>query len=107
MSEIVVVEPIFHHEIHFEQGETSTARQQHHDYDDAMSITNVSSNSVDYAVQQGPFDSERLPTVFASEIQRFLRVANLLEREEPRVAYLCKSFFLLFFIKCVWLIHFC
>ncbi|XP_012567622.1 putative callose synthase 8 [Cicer arietinum] len=90
MSEIVVVEPIFHHEIHFEQGETSTARQQHHDYDDAMSITNVSSNSVDYAVQQGPFDSERLPTVFASEIQRFLRVANLLEREEPRVAYLCR-----------------
>lgn len=39
-----------------------------------------------------PFDSERLPAFLASGIQRFLRVANLIESEEPRVAYLCKSF---------------
>lgn len=38
-----------------------------------------------------PFESERLPVSLASEIQRFLRVANSIEREEPRIAYLCKS----------------
>ncbi|XP_010552165.1 PREDICTED: putative callose synthase 8 [Tarenaya hassleriana] len=37
-----------------------------------------------------PFDSERLPATLASEIQRFLRVANLVESEEPRIAYLCR-----------------
>jgi callose synthase len=92
MSEIVLAEPI-----HFEQGESSTSRQQHHhheydyEYDNTMAITtnSVSSSSNGEQLQPGPFDSERLPTVFASEIQRFLRVANLLEREEPRVAYLC------------------
>uniref|UniRef100_A0A6N2MZZ2 1,3-beta-glucan synthase n=1 Tax=Salix viminalis TaxID=40686 RepID=A0A6N2MZZ2_SALVM len=31
-----------------------------------------------------PFDSERLPSNLTSHIQRFLRVANLIEREEPR-----------------------
>ncbi|EFH61315.1 hypothetical protein ARALYDRAFT_897744 [Arabidopsis lyrata subsp. lyrata] len=35
-----------------------------------------------------PYDSEKLPETLASEIQRFLRVANLVESEEPRVAYL-------------------
>lgn len=94
MSEIVLAEPI-----HFEQGESSNARQNHHEYefDESMAITTnsvTSSINGDYAeqLQPGPFDSERLPTVFASEIQRFLRVANLIEKEEPRVAYLCKSF---------------
>ncbi|XP_038691552.1 putative callose synthase 8 isoform X2 [Tripterygium wilfordii] len=37
-----------------------------------------------------PFDSERLPPTLASEIQRFLRVANLVEADEPRIAYLCR-----------------
>ncbi|CAI0409346.1 unnamed protein product, partial [Linum tenue] len=37
-----------------------------------------------------PFDSERLPPTLAREIQRFLRVANLIETEEPRIAYLCR-----------------
>lgn len=101
MAEIVLAEPI-----HFEQGESSTSRQNHHhqyeheyeheyeyEYDNSMAITtnSVSSSSNDEHLQPGPFDSERLPPVFDSEIQRFLRVANLLEREEPRVAYLCKS----------------
>lgn len=40
-----------------------------------------------------PFDSERLPATLASKIGRFLRVANLIESEEPRIAYLCKLFF--------------
>lgn len=43
-----------------------------------------------------PFDSERLPPTLAREIQRFLRVANLIESEEPRIAYLCKPFELCF-----------
>lgn len=49
-----------------------------------------------------PFDSEKLPVSLVSEIQRFLRVANLIETEEPRVAYLCKpsfSFFLYRWLK--------
>ncbi|XP_052206358.1 putative callose synthase 8 isoform X2 [Diospyros lotus] len=37
-----------------------------------------------------PFDSEKLPVTLVSEIQRFLRVANFIEVEEPRVAYLCR-----------------
>ncbi|EXC11740.1 Putative callose synthase 8 [Morus notabilis] len=37
-----------------------------------------------------PFDSERLPQTVAAEIQRFLRVANLVEIDEPRVAFLCR-----------------
>ncbi|XVF79206.1 hypothetical protein PTKIN_Ptkin14bG0201900 [Pterospermum kingtungense] len=36
------------------------------------------------------FNSERLPPTLASEIQRFLRVANMLEWRAPRVAYLCR-----------------
>ncbi|XVF18390.1 hypothetical protein REPUB_Repub11eG0017400 [Reevesia pubescens] len=36
------------------------------------------------------FNSERLPPTLASEIQRFLRVANMLEWKAPRVAYLCR-----------------
>ncbi|GMI65572.1 glucan synthase-like 4 [Hibiscus trionum] len=36
------------------------------------------------------FNSESLPSNLASEIQRFLRVANMLEWKAPRVAYLCR-----------------
>ncbi|KAI6687100.1 hypothetical protein NL676_023928 [Syzygium grande] len=35
-----------------------------------------------------PFESERLPVTLSPEIQSFLCVANLIEREEPRTAYL-------------------
>lgn len=43
----------------------------------------------DHAPQ--PFESERLPVALAQDIQRFLRVANLVEQEEPRIAYLCND----------------
>ena len=82
MAEIVPAEPI--DDIHFEHGETSTAR--HHF---PLAITDGSSSSADYVL--GPFDSERLSTAFASEIPRFLRVANLVGRKEPHIAYLCES----------------
>ncbi|KAF7836581.1 putative callose synthase 8 [Senna tora] len=92
MSEIVPAEPIddrtrFRDETrfgksHFEEGETSYARPNV-----TLAITSGPSHVDDVPE---PFDSERLPTIFGSEIQRFLRVANLIEREEPRVAYLCR-----------------
>ncbi|KAK9269020.1 hypothetical protein L1049_000788 [Liquidambar formosana] len=37
-----------------------------------------------------PFDSERLPVTLVSEIRKFLRVANMIEAVEPRIAYLCR-----------------
>ncbi|OVA03950.1 Glycosyl transferase [Macleaya cordata] len=37
-----------------------------------------------------PFDSEKLPPTLVSDIRRFLRVANQIEFESPRVAYLCR-----------------
>uniref|UniRef100_A0A0E0NCD3 1,3-beta-glucan synthase n=1 Tax=Oryza rufipogon TaxID=4529 RepID=A0A0E0NCD3_ORYRU len=36
------------------------------------------------------FDSEKLPQTLVSEIRPFLRVANQIEHESPRVAYLCR-----------------
>lgn len=39
-----------------------------------------------------PFDSERLPPTLSREIQRFLRIANWIQDQEPRIAYLCKIF---------------
>lgn len=91
MSEIVPAEPIgdeIHFDetrfgkTHFEEGETSYGRSNA-----TLAITSGRSHVDDVPE---PFPSERLPTIFGSEIQRFLRVANLIEREEPRVAYLCK-----------------
>ncbi|KAI9076029.1 hypothetical protein K1719_029504 [Acacia pycnantha] len=81
MSEIVPAEPIEGSETYYEVGESSSSRPNV-----TLVITEGPSHRDDVPE---PFDSERLPTIFASEIQRFLRVANLIEREEPRVAYLC------------------
>ncbi|OAY76390.1 putative callose synthase 8 [Ananas comosus] len=46
-----------------------------------------SSSSAAYAAE--PFDSEKLPPMLVSEIRPFLRVANQIESESPRAAYLC------------------
>ncbi|KAI3912417.1 hypothetical protein MKX01_011483, partial [Papaver californicum] len=37
-----------------------------------------------------PFESEKLPPTLVSDIRKFLRVANQIELESPRVAYLCR-----------------
>ncbi|XP_074588343.1 LOW QUALITY PROTEIN: putative callose synthase 8 [Curcuma longa] len=37
-----------------------------------------------------PFDSEKIPPTLVSEVRRFLRVANQIEAESPRVAYICR-----------------
>lgn len=37
-----------------------------------------------------PFDSEKLPPTLVSDIRRYLRVANQVEPNWPRAAYLCK-----------------
>ncbi|XP_042489726.1 putative callose synthase 8 isoform X2 [Macadamia integrifolia] len=37
-----------------------------------------------------PFDSEKLPQFLISEVRPLLRVANQLEKENPRVAHLCR-----------------
>jgi hypothetical protein len=36
------------------------------------------------------FDSEKLPQTLVTEIRPFLRAANQVEAENPRVAYLCE-----------------
>lgn len=65
----------------------------------APSTSSAASGSRTHGVDYNPepFESERLPVSLSSEIQRFLRVANSIEREEPRIAYLCKSLVSLFF----------
>lgn len=71
---------------------TSTAGNYTFTRSRSLTYGECSSSSQEYVPE--PFDSERLPASLASEIQRFLRVANSIESEEPRIAYLCKSFFL-------------
>ncbi|KAJ7948849.1 Callose synthase-like protein [Quillaja saponaria] len=73
MAEIVVAEPI--HEIETE-------------YPRPITLSITSGSSSDHVPE--PFESERLPPNLASKIQRFLRIANLIEREEPRISYLCR-----------------
>ena len=53
----------------------------------SASAAEASASAVAYALQ---FDSEKLPQTLVSEIRPFLRVANQIETESPRVAYLCK-----------------
>lgn len=75
-SEIVVAEPIY--DGHEAEQERPVTRY----------ITMGSGSHHNHPPE--PFESERLPATLASEIQSFLRVANLIESEEPRIAYLCK-----------------
>ncbi|XP_050370862.1 putative callose synthase 8 isoform X1 [Argentina anserina] len=75
MSEIVVAEPI-------DDGGAEAKRPV------TRYLTMGSGSDHNHAPE--PFESERLPATLASEIQSFLRVANLIESEEPRIAYLCR-----------------
>lgn len=76
MSEIVVAEPIYEDDP--PEPERPITR----------SITMGTGSEHNHVPE--PFESERLPASLASEIQRFLRVANLIESNEPRIAYLCR-----------------
>lgn len=84
MSEIIVADPIDD-----EQNRASTSSRRPftaaHSRHFTRSLTSGRENIPE------PFDSEKLPVTLVSEIQRFLRVANLIEIDEPRVAYLCES----------------
>ncbi|CAB4277163.1 unnamed protein product [Prunus armeniaca] len=81
MSEIVVAEPIYEDDP--PEPERPITR----------SITMGTGSEHNHVPE--PFESERLPASLASEIQRFLRVANLIESDEPRIAYLWVSLFLI------------
>ena len=84
-SEIVVAEPI----------NEGTSNSNRRDY--ISGNRNPFTRSITYGRYRDsvhePFDSEKLPVSLVSEIQKFLRVANLIEIEQPRVAYLCESSF--------------
>ncbi|KAK3027298.1 hypothetical protein RJ639_041119 [Escallonia herrerae] len=79
MAEIVVAEP---------SGESSSSSRRAYTTTNARPFTRSITSGRDYVPE--PFDSEKLPVALVSEIQRFLRVANLIELEQPRVAYLCR-----------------
>ncbi|CAN1140669.1 Putative callose synthase 8 [Linum perenne] len=88
MSEIVVADPII------DPG-SSTGRYSRNGADHVPTHEVTRSLTYDHpgastSNDPEPFDSERLPPTLAREIQRFLRVANLIESEEPRIAYLCR-----------------
>ncbi|KAF9621859.1 hypothetical protein IFM89_028447 [Coptis chinensis] len=54
----------------------------------SLKISVSRSRTVGYVPE--PFDSEKVPPTFISDIRPFLRVANQIELEWPRVAYLCR-----------------
>ena len=78
MSEITVVDPI---------PETNTSR----------ALTTSTSTS-QHDTSPEPFDSERVPVTLGTDIRRFLRVANRVEPDDPRIAYLCGFLFFFFHI---------
>ncbi|XP_057992637.1 putative callose synthase 8 isoform X1 [Hevea brasiliensis] len=79
-SEIVPADPIIDY--------NSTTEPTTHAIATSSSLT--SGYDVDHDDPPEPFDSERLPPTLAREIQRFLRVANSIQTQEPRVAYMCR-----------------
>lgn len=66
-----------------------STHQTEQDYATSSQFTRIRSLTSGREHIPEPFNSERLPPTLASEIQKFLRVANLIEVEEPRVAYIC------------------
>ncbi|KAL0399594.1 UNVERIFIED_CONTAM: putative callose synthase 8 [Sesamum radiatum] len=83
MSEIVVAEPT-----NDEQNVASTSSRRAYTTTDKRPFTRSLTSGREHVPE--PFDSEKLPITLVSEIQRFLRVANQIEIDEPRVAYLCR-----------------
>ncbi|XP_020549899.1 putative callose synthase 8 [Sesamum indicum] len=83
MSEIVVAEPT-----NDEQNVASTSSRRAYTTTDKRPFTRSLTSGREHVPE--PFDSEKLPVTLVSEIQRFLRVANQIEIDEPRVAYLCR-----------------
>ncbi|KAL6975553.1 hypothetical protein U1Q18_024347 [Sarracenia purpurea var. burkii] len=81
-TEIVVAEPIN------EGCSSSNSNGREYISRNPKSFTRSITSGRDHPLE--PFDSEKLPVSLVSDIQRFLRVANLIEIEEPRVAYLCR-----------------
>ncbi|XP_076887720.1 putative callose synthase 8 [Bidens hawaiensis] len=87
MAEIVVVEPSI--------ASTSNTNAANHNNNNNNNNNNNGTQPF-YTITSGrdyvpePFDSEKLPVTLKSEIQRFLRVANLIDAQEPRVACLCR-----------------
>ena len=108
MAEIVVADPIYEDEGHTNTNTVKTYTTT----PVTMSLTTISYGYHDHYVPE-PFESERLPPTLEYEIQRFLRVANLIGKEEPRVAYLCKLFVFfgnwgcfIFIFYVIWIIGF-
>ncbi|KAL0362554.1 UNVERIFIED_CONTAM: putative callose synthase 8, partial [Sesamum calycinum] len=83
MSEIVVAEPQ-----NDEQNVASTSSRRAYTTTDKRPFTRSLTSGREHVPE--PFDSEKLPVTLVSEIQRFLRVANQIEIDEPGVAYLCR-----------------
>ncbi|PIA33973.1 hypothetical protein AQUCO_03900091v1 [Aquilegia coerulea] len=75
MEEIVVVS-----DIHAKTQASSSSK--------SLKKSIIRSRTVGYVPE--PFDSEKLPPTLISDIRPFLRVANQIELEWPRVAYLCR-----------------
>lgn len=84
MSEIVVADPI-----NDVRNQASSSSGRAYTTTDSRPFIRSLTLGRDHVTE--PFDSEKLPVTLVSEIQRFLRVANLIEIDEPRIAYLCES----------------
>ncbi|CDP06081.1 unnamed protein product [Coffea canephora] len=81
MAEIVPADPST-------SNSASTSSRRVYTTTNTRPFTRLITSGRDHVVE--PFDSEKLPVTLVSEIQKFLRVANQIELEEPRVAYLCR-----------------
>ncbi|KAL3508824.1 hypothetical protein ACH5RR_028225 [Cinchona calisaya] len=87
MAEIVPAEPVYASTSNSAASTSNNSRRVYSTSNTRPFTRSISSGS-DHVPE--PFDSEKLPVTLVSEIQKFLRVANLIELDEPRVAYLCR-----------------
>ncbi|XP_022717420.1 putative callose synthase 8 isoform X2 [Durio zibethinus] len=90
-NEIVPVDPIFEEEPKTNKKPIIAQEEEEESKGVTRSLTyGESSSSGSGGYVSEVFNSERLPPTLASEIQKFLRVANMLEWKAPRVAYHCR-----------------